>query len=117
MNKFIQAIQSLDYDTADQLISKNPKWLQWSEKSGKNALHFVSGVDVSKDIMKAERCLKVAKLLLKNGMDINSIHRIPEKDGFFPGTPLWYAYTRGRNEKLYTFLLKNGADPNHCMFA
>ncbi len=51
-------------------------------------------------------------------MDMNSIHRIPDpRCGHFPATPLWYAYTRGRNETIYTYLLKNGADPNHCMFA
>jgi ankyrin repeat protein len=51
-------------------------------------------------------------------IDINSVHRIEEKNcGFFPATPLWYAYTRGRNEKLYKYLLKNGADPSHCWWA
>ena len=35
----------------------------------------------------------------------------------FPATPLWYAYTRGRNEKIYKYLLKNGADPSHCWWA
>lgn len=50
-------------------------------------------------------------------MDINSLHRIPDKNCDFPATPLWYAYTRGRNEKLYKFLLKNGANPDGCMFA
>jgi hypothetical protein len=117
MNKFIQAIQSLDYSNVEQLISKDPKWLQWSEKNGKNALHFLGSIDVSKDSGKAESSLKITQLLLKNGMDINSIHHIPEKDGFFFATPLWHAYTRGRNEKLYTYYLKNGANPNGCMFA
>ena len=51
-------------------------------------------------------------------MDINSTQRIPDKNcGFFPATPLWYAYTRGRNEKIFKYLLLNGANPNHCMFA
>ncbi|MBA4055175.1 MAG: hypothetical protein C0490_10720, partial [Marivirga sp.] len=117
MNKFIQAVQRLDYDAVKQLVSKNPKWLEWSEKKGKNALHFLGSINVSNDKFKAELCLKMTKLLLKNGMDIDSVHQIPEKKGFFPATPLWYAYTRGRNEKLYTWLLKNGANPNHCMFA
>jgi len=32
-------------------------------------------------------------------------------------TEEWYAYTRGRNEKSVTWLLANGADSGHCMFA
>jgi hypothetical protein len=117
MNKFIQAVQNLDYDSVKQLIITNPKWIQWSERNGKNALHFLGSVDVSKRMEKQNSSLRIAQLLLSNGTDINSIHRIPEKNGFFPATPVWYAYTRGRNEKLYTYLLKNGANPNHCMFA
>jgi ankyrin repeat protein len=50
-------------------------------------------------------------------MDINSIHNIPDGCGNFPATPLWYAYTRGRNEKLFTYLLANGANPDNCMYA
>ena len=51
-------------------------------------------------------------------MDSNSIHRISERGRtFFPATPLWYAYTRGRNETLFKWLLKNGANPDNCMFA
>jgi hypothetical protein len=117
MNKFVKALKSLDYNAVKQLISDDPKWLQWAEKDGKNALHLISAVEVSKSPKKADSTLKLTKLLVKNGMDMNSIHRIPEKNGHFPATPLWYAYTRGRNKKLYTYLLKQGVDPSHCMYA
>jgi ankyrin repeat protein len=117
MNKFIQAIQNVEYGSVKQFLTTDPKWIRWSEKNGKNALHFIAGIDVSKEIEKQNSSLIIAKLLLSKGIDINSIHRIPEKKGFFPATPVWYAYTRGRNEKLYKYLLKNGANPNHCMFA
>jgi hypothetical protein len=117
MNKFIQAILNLEYDTVKYFITTSPKWIQWSAKNGKNALHFLGGIDVSRSIKKQNLSLRIAQLLLNNGADINSIHKIPEKEGFFPATPVWYAYTRGRNEKLYTYFLKNGANPNYCMFA
>ena len=35
----------------------------------------------------------------------------------FPATALWYALAWGRNRPLASFLLKSGADPDHCMFA
>jgi len=117
MNKFIQAIKDLDINSAKELIQKDPKWIQWSEDTGKNALHYLCALDISKDSQKVETSFQIMKLLLKSGMDINSIHQIPEDCGFFPATPLWYAYTRGRNEKLFTYLLKSGANPDHCMFA
>ena len=126
-NKFIQAIKDLDLEAVKSILTAQPKWLDWQERDGKNALHFVCGVPMiemrpgGKPITNlkeaSERAMKILKLLLRSGMDLNSIHRIPEKNGFFPGTPLWWAYTRGRNEKLYTYLLKQGADPRHCMYA
>jgi hypothetical protein len=117
VNKFIRAIKELQLITVNELLQKDDKWTQWSEKDGKNALHYLCGLNLSGDPHKMETSLQMLKLLLDNGMDINSIHKIPEKSGFFPATPLWYAYTRGRNEQLYTYLLSKGADPNHCMFA
>lgn len=117
MNKFITAVTNLDVDSVKAFFQKDPKWISWSEKDGKNALHYLCGVNVSNDPQKIEGSFQLLKLLLKSGMDINSIHSIPDKDCAFPATPLWYAYTRGRNEKIYTYLLKNGANPDHCMFA
>lgn len=128
MNKFIQAIKDLDIDAVKSITSSDPRWLKWEEKDGKNALHFLCGVPMvemrpgGKAIKNLDRAsetsLKILKLLLTYGMDINSVHRIPDKScGHFPATPVWWAYTRGRNEKLYTYLLKQGADPRHCMYA
>lgn len=111
MNKFITAIKTLNVDEIKTFL-KDPKWRNWSEPSGKNALHYLCGLGPSED---PEKELSILKLLLKSGIDINSVHRIEDKNcKVFPATPLWYAYTRGRNEKLYKYLLNNGADPSHC---
>lgn len=117
MNKLITAVTNLDIERVKELFQKDPKWIGWSEKDGKNALHYLCGLNISNDPKKVEASFGILKLLLKSGVDINSVHNIPDKNCDFPATPLWYAYTRGRNEKIYTYLLKNGADPNHCMFA
>ncbi|HTI10733.1 MAG TPA: ankyrin repeat domain-containing protein [Puia sp.] len=118
MNKFIEAVKSPDLRQVKEMVQKEPGWLTWSEDSGKNALHYLCALPLSKDPSKAADALPILKYLIKAGMDINAVHKIPdERCGFFPATPLWYAYTRGRNEKLVTWLLANGADPEHCMFA
>lgn len=113
MNKFITAIKNLDVDAVKEFVTA-PKWRSWSEPSGKNALHYLCG-NSSGD---GESSLAILKLLLKSGLDINSVHRVEDENcDFFPATPLWYAYTRGRNEKLYKYLLKNGADTSNCWWA
>jgi hypothetical protein len=118
MNSYIKAIMNVDLLTVEDMLANDPKWINWVEPSGKNALHYLCGVTASNGSPKANEALKILKLLLKSGMDINSVHRIEEKNcDHFPATPLRYGYTRGRNEKLYKYLLKQGADPSHCWWA
>jgi ankyrin repeat protein len=117
VNSYIKAIKALDITSVEQMLSARPDWLTWKEPSGKNALHYLCGIGPSSDPKKNDAALAILKLLLKRGMDIDSVHKIPEKNGHFPATPLWYAYTRGRNEKLYRYLLKKGAKPDNCMWA
>lgn len=117
MNKFIQAVKDLNTKAIEDLLQKDPKWIAWAENDGKNALHYLCAINIAGDQQKATASLQILKLLLKSGTDINSIHHIKDGCGFFPATPLWYAYTRGRNEVLYKYLLTNGADPDNCMFA
>ena len=117
MNKFISTIKSLNFSLVEQLLNQQPAWIEWHEDDGKNALHYVCGIAVANDVNKVAASLQILKLLLKSGMDINSVQIIKGKGCDFHATPLWYAYTRGRNEKLYTYLLKNSANPNNCMYA
>jgi ankyrin repeat protein len=118
MNKFISAIKSLDLPLVAELLQKKPEWINWAEDDGKDALHYLCGTEISKQPQKASESLALLKLLLKSGMNINSVHRIKDGDcGFFPARPLWYAYAKGRNELLYPWLLANGADPENCMYA
>jgi hypothetical protein len=94
MNKLIRAVKYSDLTSIEEMLQRESKWIKWPEDNGKNALHYLCGLDISKDPRKAEISLQILKLLLKRGMNINSIHEIPEGCGIFPATPLWYAYTR-----------------------
>lgn len=117
MNKFITAIKELNLHAVTEILERKPRWYNWQEDTCKNALHYLGGVDISKSPEKTADSLQILKLLLNGGMDINSIHNIPDANCHFRTTPLWYAYTRGRNAEIYTYLLKNGANPDNCMYA
>jgi hypothetical protein len=117
MNKFIKAIRDMDLPLLRQIISDEPKWANWAEDSGKNGLHYLCSISMADYPEKADASLDILKLLLGQGMDINAIHHIQDGCDHFPATPLWYAYTRGRNEKIYKYLLSSGADPENCMYA
>jgi ankyrin repeat protein len=58
-----------------------------------------------------------ARALVKAGVDVNAVQTIRDDDEVFPATALWYALAWGRNRTLASYLLKQKADPNHCMFA
>lgn len=129
MNRFIESVVARDPATVKKFLETDEKWRAWAQPDGKNALHFLCGTPVvekwnvparelaTPDPEIVEASLAVAKLLIKNGIDINSIHRIPDKNCDFPATPVWYAYTRGRNLKLTRWLLARGGSPANCMFA
>src|SRR5262245_50376145 len=100
MNKFVNAIKDLEFETVKEITVRDNKWFMWTDAKGRNALHFLGGVVVGDDKEKAEASVQIVKFLLSNGMDIDSIQKIPDANcGQFPATPLWYSYTRGRNEK------------------
>ena len=117
MNRFITAIKNLDLTSVRQQLSENPQWINWTDKTGKNPLHYLCAVPVDDDRKKASDSVAIAKLLLDKGIDINAANIIQSNNCDFPATPVWYAYAKGRNEKLYTYLLNHGANPDHCMFA
>jgi ankyrin repeat protein len=117
MNKLTHAVKALDLAAVTALLDKDPKWATWHEPSGKNALHYLCAIRVEPSSANADTSLDILKLLLERGAGIDSVHQVPDEGDLFPATPLWYAYARGRNERLVAYLLEAGADPEGCMFA
>lgn len=87
MNKFIRAITSLDTSAVRDFL-KDSKWAAQSEPSGKNALQHLGGTSPWDDPEKAKASPRILQLLLKSGLNINSVHHIEEKNcDHFPATP------------------------------
>jgi ankyrin repeat protein len=95
-------------------LAENPGLLAVRDKRGRNWLHLCCGVDVSKRPTAARDSMKLAEVLLENGLGINDA---AFTEGRFRATPLWYAIAFGKNLDLARYLLKRGSDPNHCLFA
>lgn len=110
MNKYIRAVTTFDLGAVAQYI-KDPRWLGWAER------HYACGVPVGDQPQMQEKGLAVVQLLLDAGMDLESVHNIPDDGGIFKATPLWYAYAKGRNSLVYKFLLEQGAGPSNCWWA
>ena len=89
MNQFVVALRSFDLDAVKKKVKINPDWLKWRDESGRNALHIVCSKNPGKDKKAAQSALAVVQFLIRSGMDINSIHEIPDDNSIFPATPLW----------------------------
>jgi ankyrin repeat protein len=97
-------------------LHTTPDLASVEDDAGRKPLHVCARQKVSTDFQ-ARAAVATAKALLKAGADVNAVHAIQDDGEEFPGTALWYALAWGRSRLLAGYLLKQGADPNHCLFA
>lgn len=98
------------------LLSSSPELALARDAKGRNALHVCAGAPAQAKPEVGSASIDTARVLLKAGVDINGVHEIADDDEVFSATALWYALARGRNEELARFLLKVGANPDHCLW-
>jgi uncharacterized protein len=96
-------------------LDENPALLGYRDDRGRGWLHLCCGVDVkAKSTLPVKDSVRLARLLIDRGIGINT----PAfTEGAWHATPLWYAVGRGHNLVLAKYLLEEGADPNHCLWA
>jgi hypothetical protein len=61
--------------------------------------------------------IKTVTALLKAGTPLEAEVPMPEDEGDFRATPVWYAYSRGENPPLVRFLIKRGAETSYSLWA
>lgn len=112
----INAAKAWDARALRVMLAENPAFAAVVDKTKRTPLHYVASVDArTRKTDKAS--VSAAKVLIDFGADINAVRPIPEDQEVFPATPLWTAYARGHNLPLLKWLLKQGADPNHTLWA
>jgi ankyrin repeat protein len=107
-------IKALDSSAVRCALDENPQLLNYRDDRGRNWLHLSCGIDIQGNPRRAADSIKVAEVLLKNGLSIN---QEAFAEGKWKATPLWYAISRGRNLRLAEHLLKRGSNPNYCLWA
>ncbi|HTE39419.1 MAG TPA: ankyrin repeat domain-containing protein [Steroidobacteraceae bacterium] len=114
--KFLEAIESWDADAVAAALRERPDFVSILDKTHRTPLHLCARITPTKT-KKSPAAIATAKALIKAGADVNAVQPIPDDGEIFPATALWYSLAHGRNRLLASFLLKNEAEPNHCMFA
>jgi len=95
-------------------MAGNSALIAFRDEKGRNWLHLCCGVDIRKRKVKATDSIRTADVLLNAGLGIDAG---AFSEGKWKATPLWYSIAFGRNLALSKYLLKRGADPNHCLWA
>lgn len=114
--RFEEAVRTWDATQVADTLRERPEFVSLLDDAGRTLLHNCARRRIS-DESNSAASIATANVLLKAGVPINAVEPIRDDGEVFPATALWYALARGRNRPLASFLLKAGADPNHCMFA
>jgi hypothetical protein len=112
--RMLELVKAHDAAAVDAALAESPALLAVRDERGRNWLHVCCGVAVGKDAARAKASVETAAVLLKCGLDVNEA---AFTEGAWRATPLWYAIGRGGNLTLADWLLKQGSDPNHCLWA
>jgi hypothetical protein len=113
-SKLLTLIKDLDWRSIKAALEEHPDLRKYRGDKGENLLHLSCGIDIEKRGLSAADSIKMAGVLLDASFDIN---REAFTEGEWKATPLWYAIGRAKNLELAKYLLKRGADPEHCLWA
>jgi ankyrin repeat protein len=111
------AAKGWDAAAVAALLEQTPPLIAARDGSGRSALHVCARRQWDGKPATARAAIATARALIKAGEDVNVIHPIPDDGEVFPATPLWCAVAWGRNPPLVKALLKEGANPDHCLAA
>lgn len=114
---FIKHVRNWDASAVEKALKEDPQLSTFVDTNGKTTLHHMAGINPKKAKLEVSDSIKTAKALISSGADVNATRIIIDEGEEFRATALWYAAAWGENFDLVKFFLKNGSDPNQCMWA
>jgi uncharacterized protein len=108
--RMIDLVRGHQADAVERALAESPALLAYRDERGRNWLHLCCMARPEKG---SGASVPTAELLLRH-YDVNEPAFV---EGTWRATPLWHAIGFGRNLPLAEFLLSQGSDPNHCLFA
>ena len=111
------AVQRWDAVGAAIILAASRDLLAARDAKGRQAIHLACAVKPGGARLVEEAGLLTVTMLLEAGAGLESAVPMPEDEGDFRATPLWYAAARGENLALVHYLLRRGADASPPLWA
>lgn len=115
--RFLDAARRWDVSVVTEALRVHPELATVTDRNGRTALHLCAGASASKTRRPASASVATARALLSAGAALDAVQEIPDDGELFPAHPLWHAIARGNNRALARFLLREGANPDYCLWA
>jgi ankyrin repeat protein len=111
------AAKGWDAAAVKAILGASPDLMSASDPRGRLALHLACAIKPGGLALGEPHGINTVSVLLDAGADLESIVPMPEEEGGFRATTLWYAVARGENLPLVRFLLQRGADASYSLWA
>jgi ankyrin repeat protein len=115
--RFLDAARRWEIEVVTAALRAQPELAEATDRSGRSALHLCAAAKTAQTRRPVAASVATARVLIAAGTDIDAVHEIPDGGERFPARALWHAIARGRNRTLARYLLRQGANPNYCLWA
>jgi uncharacterized protein len=110
------AAKRWDAAAINSILAAAPAMIDATDPKGRTALHIACAVKPGGTLGEPNG-IDTVSVLLEAGADLERAVPMPEDEGEFRATPLWYAVARGENLPLVRLLLRRGADASYSLWA
>lgn len=111
--RMIELVKAFDWRGVFEGLNGNPNLRDWRDERGRNWLHLLCATPLTPP-RQARESVRTAEVLRRHGYDLSEPAFL---EGDWKATPVWFAISRGENLELAKWLLNEGADPNHSLWA
>jgi len=112
-----EAATRWDAAAVKALLREAPSLVTATDPRGRMALHLACAVKPGRDKLGEPNGIRTVTVLLEASTPLEAEVPMPEEEGDFRATPVWYAVSRGENLPLVRFLLKRGGDASYSLWA
>ncbi|CAM3377052.1 ankyrin repeat domain-containing protein [Paracidovorax anthurii] len=111
------AVKNWDSASVAKTLDEAPQLIHAADPQGRMSIHLACAVKPGAASLAEPHGIETVTALLDAGADLEAAVPMPQDEGDFRATPLWYAVARGENHALARFLIGRGANTSFSLWA